>query len=140
MSNEDLIREMANLNITPRLRQDDQDEDNGNIHHQDEHENFEEEPDNNQMLAARIELLSQTLASTLNQRKTVRFDEVEKTFRRFSGNSHENFNNWLTHFEEQCLLYELNSRSTLSMKAKRRIIWNSSKNFRKNLVKPLIAR
>lgn len=110
MSNEDLIREMANLNITPRLRQDDQDEDNGNIHHQDEHENFEEEPDNNQMLAARIELLSQTLASTLNQRKTVRFDEVEKTFRRFSGNSHENFNNWLTHFEEQCLLYELNSR------------------------------
>lgn len=106
MFQEELMKLTAHLNNLPRSQQ------NNLQDHQDHDQDQNSrngEQSNNQMLAESIELLSRTLAMTLNRKKSVRFNDVEKTFREFTGSSHSNFNTWLIHFGEQSLLYDLNS-------------------------------
>lgn len=118
MSEEDIIRRMAGLNISPRQNDDfeeTRDEQLREIETRNEHnkrQNFNDfqatqERRGNELLAASLKQFSERLKASFNQRRSVRFDDVEKTFKRFTGSSHINFNAWLTHFEEQSLLYDL---------------------------------
>lgn len=109
MNDEDLAQRMADLNISANssLNNQDQNEDiKDEIQNPNQRQENDGEDRNAQLLAASIELLTRTI--TMNQQKTVRFNDVEKTFKRFTGNSHSNYNTWNIHFEEQCLLYRLN--------------------------------
>lgn len=63
----------------------------------------------NQSLTESIRLLTEAVTQSLNiQRPTTKFEDVGRSFKKFTGISHVNFNSWEKHFEEQSLLYQLN--------------------------------
>ena len=55
-----------------------------------------------------LQNLSSTVQKTSNPKRNLRFEDIAKSFKEFHGDSHLSVNSWLTHFDEQSEIFELN--------------------------------